>query len=126
MKEKADDLRTNISTIPIRVESIENEVEASKSQIGNLEQQIQTMLESKKEAGILGEKAQQYEDKMHILGTEIRPSLRDIQPVIRRIFLDRVNHRALEYFSRLYASESKYKRTDISRIWVDNDYRLLG
>jgi len=124
LRTKANGLKTDMSTIPVRIEGIEKEVRAAESQIGSLEQQIQTMLEAKKDAEILQKRVQEYEARMNLLTTEIRPSLRDIQPIIRRIFLNRVNGRAMEYFNRFYANASKYKRTDIGRIWVDNDYHF--
>jgi exonuclease SbcC len=122
--EITESVSRDLILIPEKISNNNKLVETKKEELKRINNQIREIGRTKKEIAHLEEIVHNYEQKLEVLSTIVRPSFQDIQPLIRRRFLNEINDKAMEYFDRLYASASKYKRTDIAKIWVDDEYRF--
>lgn len=125
IEEKASKIKTDVDILPVQIKQIDDNIkEIKKKDIPKLEMEVKKRKEAKKEVKKLKKEVEVYTQKRDFLLGEIRPALNDIQPVIRRFFLDSVNNRAMTYFNKLYGKDSKYKREEIRKIWMDDEYRF--
>ncbi len=125
VNEEAARIKTDVDTLPVKIDLMTNEAnEIEKDEIPKLEEDVEKREKAKIEVSILQDQIQLYTRKIDFVLNEIRPALRDIQPIVRRLFLDSINKRAISYFTKLYGKESKYKREDIRSIWIDDEYRF--
>jgi len=118
LAEKVENIKDEVTRLETRIKGLKNE------KIPEAEKEVKKRREAKEEVNRLEKEVKKIEEKIEFLLKEVRPALVNIQPIIRRMFIDSINKRASHYFNRLYGSESKYALGDIRRIWMDDEYRF--
>jgi len=123
--EKVNEIKTQIDRLPVKINAIQENIDRVRNeQIPVLVKEVRKRKKAKEEIKQLQKENEELSRKIEFLIREIRPALSDIQPIIRRLFVDNINRRATMYFDKFYGKESKYKRDDIRRIWMDDEYRF--
>lgn len=123
--EKISSIETQLNALPVKIEEIVKNIDhLTKEQIPSVEEEVEKRKKAKEEVEKLRKENEKLNRKIDFLIKEIRPALNDVQPVIRRLFIDNINRRAMMYFEKFYGKESRYKREDIRRIWMDDEYRF--
>ncbi|MGQ9468910.1 MAG: AAA family ATPase [Nitrososphaerales archaeon] len=123
--DKLSEIKTSVDTLPIKIKQAQDEIERiDKEQIPKLIVEVERRRKAREDIANLEKENKEISRKIEFLIGEIRPALDDIQPIIRRLFIDSINNRASIYFDKFYGKESKYKREDIRKIWMDDGYRF--
>jgi DNA repair exonuclease SbcCD ATPase subunit len=123
--EKLAEIKSKLDTLPLKIEGDKKEIRKIKEeQIPKLEAEVEKRRKAKEEITNLEEENKKIGRKIDFLIGEVRPALEDIQPIIRRLFVESINNRAAIYFDKFYGKNSKYKREDIRKIWMDDEYRF--
>jgi DNA repair exonuclease SbcCD ATPase subunit len=125
VSDKLAEIKSRVDTLPLKIEHIKNEIkEIKEKQIPKLETEVEKRRKAKEDIANLEEENKKISRKIDFLVGEVRPALEDIQPIIRRLFIDSINSRAAIYFEKFYGKDSRYKREDIRKIWMDDEYRF--
>lgn len=125
LKEKVDNIKTLVDTLPVEIKGIQDNIERiSKEQLPKTIKEVKKRKRANEEIKQLELENERFNRKIDFLIRQVRPALNDIQPLIRRLFIDNINQRASMYFDKFYGKESKYKRDDIRNIWMDDEYRF--
>ncbi|RLG01974.1 MAG: hypothetical protein DRN49_00135 [Thaumarchaeota archaeon] len=120
-----DKLAEEVKKIGDRVTQLRTEIDGLKNrEIPGMEKEVEKRKKAKEEKEKLEKEVRKIEEKLEFMLKEVRQALIDIQPMVRRMFIDSINERAAHYFNRLYGAESKYTQGDIKRIWMDDEYRF--
>jgi len=117
--EQASAMALELKTLPSRIDHLIQELNSfDQNFLSPQKKRVENAQRARDEASKLEPKITQDEHKITILDM-IRKSLRDVQPIVRRNFVDKIAQSANDYMRRLYGG------FDLENFEVTEDYQFL-